>query len=264
MGPLGSLKTIKKYKKGNITAAFGVDLFIHGSTAIPNLLLKFYKQLGITDAEMMLIIQLLRIRTEEKVFLPTPSLLSSVLSEDEEQIARNLENLLGKEMIKITEFFDAEKGLILRGYDFEPLFEKLSEFWACAKVKENERIKSMVDGKPGVTINLYKGFEKEFGRPLSPMEVEQINIWSQKMKPVMILEALRRAVLMGKHNFKYIDGILLEWEKNNISCPEDIEEYDRQYKMKRADKKKNEDNPSHKSNSDKSDKKSLIKSLYMN
>ncbi|MBF7083286.1 DnaD domain protein [Desulfallas sp. Bu1-1] len=264
MGPSGNLRTVKKYKKGNITAAFGVDLFIHGSTAIPNLLLKFYKQLGITDTEMMLIIQLLRIRTEEKIFLPTLSLLSSVLSEDEEQIARNLESLVGKEMLKITEFFDAEKGLILRGYDFEPLFEKLSEFWACAKVKENEKIKNILDKEPGFTINLYKGFEKEFGRPLSPMEVEQINIWSQKMKPVMVLEALRRAVLMGKHNFKYIDGILLEWEKNNINCPEDIAEYDRQYKMKRTDKKKNDGNLRRNSNSDKTDKKSLIKSLYMN
>jgi DNA replication protein len=96
------------------------------------------------------------------------------------------------------------------------------------------------------------------------MEVEQINIWSQKMKPVMVLEALRRAVLMGKHNFKYIDGILLEWEKNNINCPEDIAEYDRQYKMKRTDKKKNDGNLRRNSNSDKTDKKSLIKSLYMN
>ncbi|MCG8401062.1 MAG: DnaD domain protein [Firmicutes bacterium] len=254
METTGQARTVKKYKKGNITAAFGTDLFAQGFTSIPNLLLKLYKQLGITDSEMMLIIQLFRFRTEEKNYFPTTPLLMAMLSGSEEQVAGDLENLINKQLIIITDFFDAERRLVLKGYDFEPLFEKLSEVWACARVKEHERIRKMLEKENNAAVNLYNSFEKEFGRPLSPMEVEQINLWSGKLNPHMVLEALRKAVLMGKHNFKYIDSILLEWEKNNLQSPGEVAEYDRRFKDKRSGAKK--------SSRGQENKKSMFQSLY--
>jgi len=220
----------------------------------------------------MLLIQLFRMRTEDKKHYPSITDLCEVLWGSEESTAENLKALESKEMIRPTDFFDAEKGLVFKGYDFEPLFEKLSEFWACAKVKDNEKMIRTLEKKAGnnLEINLYNNFEKEFGRPLSPMEVDQINMWSRKIKPIMIIEALRKAVLLGKHNFKYIDGILLEWEKNSINCPEDIKEYDKQYKTKNHSKHRAttgiKDNSEKKpdESSDKQDKKNLVKSLYMN
>lgn len=257
MDTTGQARTVKKYKKGNITAAFATDLFAQGFTSIPNLLLKLYKQLGITDTEMMLIIQLFRFRTEEKNFLPTIPALANVMERDRQQVAGDLDNLIKKEMLRVTEFYIAEKGLILKGYDFEPLFEKLSEVWACARVKENEIITKMMEKETSEPVNLYSCFEKEFGRPLSPMEVEQINLWSNRLNPHMVLEALRKAVLMGKHNFKYIDSILLEWEKNNLRSPVEVAEYDKRFKDRHnsAGRNKNKQNKDH--------KKSMIQSLYM-
>jgi DNA replication protein len=199
-------------------------------------------------------------------------LLLELLSGDEEQINQDLDNLINNGMLKITEFYDAQRELFIKGYDFEPLFEKLSEIWACARVKQHEAIKKITNHKSKQTVNLYKSFEKEFGRFLSPMEIEQIDIWSQKMPQQMVLEALRRAVLMGKHNFKYIDSILLEWEKNNLNSPEKVEDYDRLFKMKYAENKRktvNHRRKDNQKNSQKSDqkneddKKSMIQSLYM-
>ncbi|WP_027365702.1 DnaD domain-containing protein [Desulfotruncus alcoholivorax] len=256
-------KTAKKYKTGNITAAFGSDLFLQGSTTIPNLLLKFYSQLGIDDSEMMLLIQLIRLRTEDKNFFPSLEVLYPLLSGSEEQIENSLESLLRKELIKVSDFFDAEREVVFKGYDFEPLFEKLSEVWACAKVQENQNIRKFIEVEQfqQASINLFKNFESEFGRPLSPMEIDQINSWSRRLQPFLVLEALRRAVLLGKHNFKYIDSILREWEKNNITSVCDIEEYDRRFKNKQPAKKKLQDT---KENNKQNNKKSLIKSLYMN
>ncbi len=262
MVPRGTVSTVKNYKRGNITAAFGVDLFIHGSTAIPNLLLKLYKDMGITDTEMMLLIQLFRLFTEENNYLPREDLLFEHLSGDEEQINRDLENLISNGMLKITEFYDAERDLVIKGYDFEPIFDRLSEIWACARVQQHEAMKKITENKSKKTVNLYKSFEKEFGRLLSPMEIEQIDVWSQKMPSLMVLEALRRAVMLGKHNFKYIDSILLEWEKNNLTSPEQVEDYDRQFKMKHTENKKTPANGRRKVNQ-KDDKKSMIQSLYM-
>ncbi len=262
MVPKGTVSTVKKYKRGNITAAFGVDLFIHGSTAIPNLLLKLYKDMGISDTEMMLLIQLFRLFTEENNYLPTADLLYEHLSGDEEQINLDLENLINNGMLKITEFYNAERDLVIKGYDFEPIFDRLSEIWACARVQQHEAMKKITENKSKKTVNLYKSFEKEFGRPLSPMEIEQVDVWSRKMPSLLVLEALRRAVMLGKHNFKYIDSILLEWEKNNLTSPEQVEDYDRQFKMKHSENKKVPENGRRKVNQ-KDDKKSMIQSLYM-
>src|SRR5699024_10038094 len=66
--------------------------------------------------------------------------------------------------------------------------------------------------------NIFIMFEKEFGRPISPFEIEMINTWLDvdKLNTNLILAALREAVLMGKLNFKYIDRILGEWKKKGI------------------------------------------------
>ena len=73
---------------------------------------------------------------------------------------------------------------------------------------------------------LFLLFEKEIGRPLSPMEVDQINNWLKNCGPELTREALRRAVLRGKLNFRYIDRILLGWQKQNLRTMCEVAEKD--------------------------------------
>lgn len=260
-------KTVKKYRHGNVTSAFGTELLTLGSTAIPNLLLRFYKQIGITDEEMMILIQLLRLRTEEKNLKPTPSQLAECLTSSVEKIKDSLNNLLEKEIISLTQYYDEDLDEILTGYDLEPLMEKLSEIWACAKMAEIEKTRFLLDTQSKkntparITNNLYRIFEKEFGRPLSPIEIDQIEKWLEDTEhEELVLEALRRAVLMGKHNFKYIDSILLEWKKNNLRTPRDIEKYDQEFHYRKA---KSTTSKKTKSTSHDDKKKEFIKTLYM-
>ncbi|OPY63661.1 MAG: DNA replication protein DnaD [Pelotomaculum sp. PtaU1.Bin065] len=79
-------------------------------------------------------------------------------------------------------------------------------------------------------------FEKEFGRPLSPFEVEQIEQWAEQNGALLVVEALKRAVLRGKHNFKYINSILSEWQKNNLRTVQAIQEYDADFQARRDSK----------------------------
>lgn len=79
-------------------------------------------------------------------------------------------------------------------------------------------------------------FEKEFGRPLSPMEIDQIREWETRHPPILVLEALKRAVLRGKYSFKYIGSILLEWGKNNLRTMQAIQTYDEDFQARRAAK----------------------------
>jgi len=261
-----SRKTLKRYREGNITAAFGTDLTLCGTTSIPNLLLRYYTKIEITDEEMMVLVQLLRLRMEEKILFPPPELLAEYLAGGLERVERNLASLLEKEVITITQYYDETQGTILSGYDFEPLFAKLSEAWACAKVKEIEKTRKVLaeQEEKGVSeadlTRLVRCFEEEFGRPLSPMEVEQIRLWARETDCALVLDALRRAVLIGKHNFKYIDSILLKWKKNNLHTLEAVAEYDRNYQNQRR-QKNGGNNDSGKASSRR--KKEMVKALYL-
>lgn len=87
---------------------------------------------------------------------------------------------------------------------------------------------------PPKPANTIKSFEQEFGRPLSPLEYEQIVQWEKDMPLPLVEEALKRAVLMGKRNFKYINSILNEWRVNNIMTIIQVQEYDEKFKARRG------------------------------
>lgn len=70
--------------------------------------------------------------------------------------------------------------------------------------------------------SVLKSFEREFGRPLSPMEIEFITNWEKTFDGDVILEALCRAVMQGKFKMGYIDGILLDWHKQNLRTIKEI------------------------------------------
>ena len=268
-------KALKEYREGNVTSAFGTDLMMQGFTNIPNILLKHYKSMGITDTEMLLIIQLLRIHSEEKDFFPTPEILSGYMQSDISLIENDLASLIEKDILAITKYYDEKHDMIIIGYDFEPLFEAVSEVWACAKVKELEKTQKILEEQEQQSkannnvpeldrelAQLYKTFENEFARPLSPIEIEQIQKWSEELKNnQLIREALKRAVLLGKHNFKYIDSIILEWQKNNLRTLEAINSYDISF-QRRRNAKAFTSVP--KTPSSDSKKKAMLEALYRN
>src|SRR5699024_12025362 len=75
-------------------------------------------------------------------------------------------------------------------------------------------------------------FEQEFGRPLSPFEIETINAWldEDNIIPALIKAALRESVLMGKLNFRYIDRILCEWKHKGIHTVEQARESSKSFR----------------------------------
>lgn len=81
---------------------------------------------------------------------------------------------------------------------------------------------------------LIKFFERDFARPLGSTESEQVIKWLEDFQPDVIKEALRRAVLNGKYNFKYIDRILLSWQKANLRTLREVLEYESKIEKQRA------------------------------
>lgn len=276
MGSRHKSKFIKcDHKKVNITATFGSEMVLGGATAIPNLLLKMYKRIGITDFQMMLLIQLIRFIVEEGELFPKPEVLAEYMEAEPARIKNELNDLLHKEIITISDYHDREQNQVIKGYDLELFFLKVSDVWATSRFKEIEESQKIIAAeKPPANkrvssdyaFDLISVFENEFGRPLSPIEVEQISQWAAEGDPQLVLEALKRAVLRGKHNFKYINSILFEWRKNNLRTLEAIADYDQEFLSRRSKKTDrssiagtSSDKPGNKSDSK---KKAFIRSLY--
>ncbi|GAB3802505.1 DnaD domain-containing protein [Virgibacillus kimchii] len=173
---------------------------------IPTRLLTSYTALGLNEKDVMVILQIQRFLQEKNNF-PTPYELAEPLTVDERECANILRKLIQKNILAIEQRED-EDNKISEVYSLGPLLETL---YTEKPSKENTE---------GTIFIL---FEQEFGRPLSPFEIETINAWldEDKLPPSLIKAGLRESVLMGKLNFKYIDRILRDWKKKGVRSVED-------------------------------------------
>ncbi|WNB93760.1 DnaD domain-containing protein [Bacillus sp. NEB1478] len=203
-----------------------------GSISIPNMLLKYYKKIGLTDNECMLFIQL-HVSLDSGNYFPTPQELSDRMTLSHSEMASMLRSLIGRGLLGMDQYEDIEKGVYFEAYTLQPLWNRLME-----SLKTEETVKKETDKKQ-LEQNVFVLFEKEFGRPLSPMELETLKIWidEDNQSPELILTALKESVLSGKLNFRYIDRILFEWKKNGIQSPEAAKKYGEKFRVRQLQQK---------------------------
>jgi len=186
---------------------------LQNQIAIPEKLLINYTKIGLDEQDVMILLQLHRF-LQRGIDFPTPGEIANTLTIDETECSAKLRNLFQRNMIDIIEYKN-EQGKISEAYSLEPLWQRL-----LVKEKDVEEKTRQEEG------NLFVLFEQEFGRPLSPFEIETISVWldDDGLKPELIVSALREAVLMGKLNFTYIDRILREWKRKGITSVEQAKE----------------------------------------
>lgn len=173
---------------------------------IPIKLLTEYQSIGLNEQDVMVILQIHRFLQLNNEF-PTPSEIASSLTISEPECVDNLRKLIQKNVLEIKELRN-DRNQLSEAYSLDPLWQKLFTY--------EEKSTEQVEG------TLFILFEQEFGRPLSPFEIETVNAWldEDKLVPALIKAALRESVLMGKLNFKYIDRILREWKRKGIHTVE--------------------------------------------
>ncbi|GIO22650.1 DnaD domain-containing protein [Oceanobacillus sp. J11TS1] len=191
---------------------------IQDQMSVSKKLLTNYYELGLHETELILLLQLSRFADEGNHF-PTPFELAQSGSFSEEQAASMLRKLVQKGFLSI-EKNNIEQTPISESYSLEPLFEKLYDSNAATITRDEDNIG-----------NIFILFEQEFGRPLSPFEIETINSWLDvdHIEPALIKAGLRESVLMSKLNFKYIDRILREWKRKGIHTVQDARKASQQF-----------------------------------
>ena len=183
--------------------------------SIPGLLFDYYHEIGLTDIQMMVLMQIMKRKREGADFV-SPDLLAPQMSMDEQQAAKILQQLLQGHMIEIVETKQSD-GKIGESVSLLPVYRKLSQWLLTQQQNHEEKDEKAEAGK------LYERFEEEFARPLSPMELEMISMWldDDGHEPFMIEAALREAVVSARVNFRYIDRILYDWKKKGVKTLEE-------------------------------------------
>lgn len=188
-----------------------------GQTELPTLLLKYYREIGLSNDELVLILQL-KSYIDKGEFFPNTEDIAKNMKMTEQNVFRAIHQLIHKKVLAIETTKD-ENGVTDDAYSLQLLWEKLIVLLKQKDSVEKERKEEKSED------NLYSIFEAEFGRPLSPIEIETLVMWIEEDKyPTELIQlALREAVLSQVYNFKYIDRILLNWEKKNIRTKEQVE-----------------------------------------
>lgn len=219
---------------------FTSELIADGAVSLPNLLLSSYKKMGLNETELLLLIHLWRFEQEEGKSYPTPSELADYMTINNDEIQDLLAGMIEKKILSVEHIYDPNNKRWTDRFSFAGLFDKLMEHWALLKAQQLEGEKSFgYQLSAEVAQNLFQAFEEEFGRLLSPFESNQILEWCYKDKysPDLVLEALRKASLRGIKNLKYIDSILLDWSKHNISTLAEVEQYELQFQARQQAKR---------------------------
>jgi len=231
--------------KVNVYGSFTQALFFSGVVSIPKYLLTHYKELGLTDREMMVLIQILC----EAESNPYPSIitLAGRMTASSEDIEEVVGRLVERKLLSIERYWNPIDQKWGNTYSFVKLIDELAELWAIKRSQQldEERTLKQSQSTPKVVStpsnpsmeNLVHTFEQELGRLLTHLECENIDRWlSSHFSEELIIEALRRGVSAGIRNFRYLDSILREWEKKGLRTRAEIEAEDA-YFQSRQDRK---------------------------
>lgn len=177
---------------------------------IPKVLLKNYKKLGITEEELLILICLIN-QEEKSVY--NPNIFTEELDMDKYNAMQLLNDLTEKNIIEIklenNKYGKKEEYIYI-----DLLYKKIYNLL----VGENNKVEEY-----NTNQDIYLKFETEFGRTISPSEVELINEWhNDGINKELIEEALKEAVINNVRNLKYIDRILYNWKQLGIKNKKDI------------------------------------------
>jgi DNA replication protein len=205
-----------------------------GSVSVPSLLLKLYRAMKLSDMEAMLLIHLFQFKEKESNDFPTPEELQGRMSATYESVLRALQRLLKEEMLQIDGETDPVSGVLSERYNLSPLYRKLAAAWIedAKQSGASSQQAAKAAAAPAENSDIFTVFEKEFARPLTPMECETVSQWIDRDRypEELILFALKEAVFAGVIHFRYIDRILLEWSRNRVQTPEQAREYTQKFR----------------------------------
>ncbi|MEG6580057.1 DnaD domain-containing protein [Lactiplantibacillus plantarum] len=191
-----------------------------GQTTIANALLAHYREIGVTNDELLVYLQFKRLIDQGNQF-PDAAVIAKSLGESTNAVFQRLHEMLAKKLLTI-ESITADDQKIHDRYNFDGLYDKLAV--ALKKQPVSTQASEQATSENS-RQRVFRAIQTEFGRDLSPIEMESISKWFDEdhYEPEVIELALREAVLRQVYNLTYMDRILLNWQKRNLKTAAQVE-----------------------------------------
>ncbi|GEL14366.1 DnaD domain protein [Pediococcus cellicola] len=188
-----------------------------GNTVVSNYLLSNFHRVGLTNDELIIYLIIEKQREQGDRF-PSSKLIAEETGLSESKVYELLHEMIQNNLMEIKTVKHAD-GKSYDQYSFERLFEKLLQS-ANHEVVKQQQTNEKMDRE-----TIFAQIESEFGRPLSPIEYETINQWlnDDHYAPEMISLALKEAVLSQAYSLRYMDRILLNWEKKHLTSVSQVQ-----------------------------------------
>lgn len=97
------------------------------------------------------------------------------------------------------------------------------------KIKENNTSINIYTPSP-IANTIFEEIESNFGRTLSPYEIEEIKNWEDTE---LTRYAIKKAVLNNKFSIQYISKILYQWKKKNIRTVQEAQREEEEFQNKK-------------------------------
>ena len=189
-----------------------ISLLESKNIVVPLLFFKEYKKLNISLEEFMFLMYL---KDKGNTFTFDPKSMSEELGLSIKDILKFISSLTDKKLLLIDTFKN-DKGIGEEKIDISLFYERMAAIISDEVIKNNE---------VSIDDSIFSVIEKEFGRTLSPSELEFIKAWAATFDSGVIVEAVKEAVLNGVSSIRYIDKILYEWDKKGIKTKEDVKHF---------------------------------------
>lgn len=174
------------------------------------LIIKNYKQIGLSENEAFLLIELNNQKKMGDTYI-SPSRLAKKMTLKEEKIMQLLDALIQRRYINIR--LIKVDGKDTEDFGFEETIKKLIDIY---KTKIKHEITSSEKTYDTFEEEVVDILESQFQKQLKPLEIELISKWvnEDRYDIIDIRKAILDAVKSNKSSISYIDGVLVKRSKN--------------------------------------------------
>lgn len=188
-----------------------------GETTLSNVLFNHYADTDLTPQEFIVYLFLTHWHQRHQQ-APALDALGKAVRLRPNETYGVVNSLIKKKAIQLISIPD-KQGKMVDQYDVTPLLQQLLAHSGAATAKP------VAQPAEDSGQKVFSQIEIEFGRPLSPIEQQTINDWLNvdHYEPALIALALREAVLNQAYSLRYMDRILLNWEKRNLKTAQQVQ-----------------------------------------
>ncbi|GAK32047.1 DNA replication protein DnaD [Weissella oryzae SG25] len=207
-------------------------------TTINNLLLTHYLELGLSNEEFLVYLQV-KMMIDEGAREPSTEKIGQALGWTPQVVFNHLTTMRNKGLLSFTTQRGGD-GRVTTLLDFEPMYEQLLNLdftgMAAASTRILTPLASEKNEDTTKRAEIYHILEQEFGRQLTPMEYETIGSWFNKdqFDPALIKQAIQEAVINQALSLRYIETILVSWQKKNYRSVQEVLAH-REYRQNRQE-----------------------------